>query len=85
MIETLKRAIRYAFDGPNYVTWVTHGVLAFLLAWLVNPPAAVTAYVWRAGSHIAYAYGNGSPLKLGDRAMDVGIPTVVAVLVWLIP
>ena len=81
MIETLKRAIRYAFDGPNYVTWVTHGVLAFLLGWLVNPAAAVTAYVWRAGSHLLYAYGNGQPLKWADRIPDVGVPIVVALFV----
>lgn len=78
----LKKVILYLFDGPDWVTWVTHSVIAFFIAWWVNPPAAIVAYAHRALSHILYAFGTGAPRKWADRIPDVAFPTAVALAVW---
>lgn len=80
--ERLQRVILYLFNGPNWVTWATHSVIAFLIAWPFGPAAAIVTYVFYSGNKVLWAYANGQPLKLEDRIPDVAFPTMVALMVW---
>lgn len=78
----IQRVILYLFTGPNWVTWVTHSVIAFCIAWPFGPAAAIVTYVFYSGSKVLWALGNGYPLKLEDRIPDVAFPTMVALMTW---
>lgn len=80
--ERVQRAILYLFEGPNWVTWGTHSVLAFFIAWPFGPSAAIVAYVFYSGSKVLWAFGNGQPIKWADRIPDVAFPTAMALMVW---
>lgn len=80
--ERIQRAILYLFNGPNWVTWVAHSVIAFFLAWWFGPATPIVSYVFYSGSKVLWAWGNGYPLKLEDRIPDVAFPTMVALMTW---
>ena len=85
--------VRYLWDGPAWLTWLLHGVLAALYtllavallplvpAWFVPASFAIVYY----GVREIEGYLYTRQLLAVDRIMDVLVPTVVAIgVAWLI-
>ena len=73
-----QRVLLWLYDGPNYRTWILHGLASLALALLVNPPAALTYYWLRELESLAWS----GHWNLADRIPDVLIPTTLVSVVW---